>query len=90
MDRGAWWATVHEGRKELGTTLAHSLHCFIPCVGLRPLQQSLDGAFNVLQKGLRTLESQDGLPLLPLPSAASGSSCLSKGIGTSLYLVFQR
>ena len=74
MDRGAWWATVHEGHKESGTTFAHSLLCFIPCLGPRPLQQGLNHTFNVLQKGLRTLEGQDGLPLLPLPSATTGSS----------------
>ena len=90
MDRGAWRATVHEGRKESGTTFTHSLHCFIPCLGLRLLQQGLNRTFNVLQKGFQTLEGQDGLPLLPLPSATTGSSWLSKGIGTSLYLVFQR
>ena len=29
MDRGAWWATVHRGHKELDTTERLTLHIYL-------------------------------------------------------------
>ena len=36
MDRGAWWATVHGGRKELDTTEQSSMCTYVACGTLVP------------------------------------------------------
>ena len=97
----AWripWTEEPDGLQSMGVAKSwiqlsnfHSLTpLFCPLPGSEPAAAGWIGTFNVSQKGLQTLEEQDGLPLLPLPSATTGSSWLSKGIETSLYLVFQR
>ena len=72
----AWripWTEEPDGLQSMGVAKSwiqlsnfHSLTpLFCPLPGSEPAAAGWIGTFNVLQKGLQTLEDQDGLPLLP-------------------------
>ena len=82
MDRGAWWATVHESHRELDTTeqLALPLPSQVP----RVLWSSPWGLFSDLQThlfpptaGLCPCPEVASVGSLPLPTASPQPLCLS-------------
>ena len=92
----AWripWTEEPDGLQSMGVAKSwiqlsnfHSLTpLFCPLPGSEPAAAGWIGTFNVLQKGLQTLEDQDGLPLLPLLAPLDSQKVLKP-----LYTLFSK